>query len=65
MYQERDVDMRIKETPIKTSTNLKTNNYIESMHFSIKFVEIHTVDFFNYLWNVQIYNFVGIFYHCR
>lgn len=64
MYQERDVDMRIKETPIKTSTNLKTNNCIESMHFSIKFVEIHTVDFFNYLWNVQIYNFVGIFYHC-
>lgn len=50
MYQERDVDMRIKETPIKTSTNLKTNNCIESMHFSIKFVEIHTVDFFNYLW---------------
>lgn len=65
MYQERDVDMRIKETPIKTSTNLKTNNCNESMHFSIKFVEIHTVDFFNYLWNVQIYNFVGIFYHCR
>lgn len=65
MYQERDVDMRIKETPIKTSTNLKTTNCIESMHFSIKFVEIHTVDFFNYLWNVHIYNFVGIFYHCR
>lgn len=57
--------MRIKETPIKTSTNLKTNNCTKSMHFSIKFVEIHTVDFFNYLWNVQIYNFVGIFYHCR
>lgn len=37
--------MRIKETPIKTSTNLKTNYCIKSMHFSIKFVEIHTVDF--------------------
>lgn len=31
------------------------------MHFSIKFVEKHTVKFFYYLWNVKVYEFVGIF----
>lgn len=44
--------MRIKEILIKISINLKINSCIESMYFSIKFVEIYIVDFFNYLWNV-------------
>lgn len=51
----------VKKTPIITSTSIKTNYCIKSMHFSIKFVEKHTVEFFYYLWNVKVYEFVSIF----